>query len=706
MKYRVLLCAAFVIISGCQAELVAESGRSSDAVKAVSVTPSAETVLNSKGVSGDPKIWIDSVDPEKSLILGAAEKGPLEAYALDGTSVGITSKRPIGLFDIRYNFPLAGKDVGLIVGYDASVSELVGYTLDVDNKKLNQLFAQPQKMDLEIEGICLFQSPISGEFFVFAVGDGAVQQWILSGQSDGHITAQHVRTVPVGLGATRCEVHDRSSTLFFSQESVGVWKLGADPESKGTIEPVDLIEPFGSLAGDVEGLSIYEDATGGGFLVISDTDAGQIRLYDLQTLDNIGAVSVNSGKKSGGVEEAKGLTVTSMPLSKDYADGILVLTDEKNDGERANYKMVSWGDISSSLGLASAPAYNPLAKKTDWPNRVRATVETVPVSNYGDAADDPAIWVHPTSPELSLILGTQKKRGINVYDLSGELIQSRPDGRINNVDLRYGFSLAGKLVDVVTVSNRTTDGIGIYIVDVATRTLVDMADGLIPSGMEDPYGQCMYKSPKSGQYYVFINDKNGIVKQWVLEDNNGRIAARLVREFDAGTQTEGCVADDETGDLYLGEENVGIWKYSAEPDGGEGRIKVDDVSDDGNLTADVEGLAIYYGPNGAGYLIASNQGADNYAVYERGGDNKFLGYFYMVADIATGIDGSAETDGLDVTSATLGPNFPNGVFVVQDGRNIMPDERQNYKLVPWEQVAKSLGLDISSGYDPRVGGKD
>ncbi|HET6565603.1 MAG TPA: phytase, partial [Xanthomonadales bacterium] len=175
-----------------------------------------------------------------------------------------------------------------------------------------------------------------------------------------------------------------------------------------------------------------------------------------------------------------------------------------------------------------------------------------------------------------------------------------------------------------------------------------------------------------------------------------------VREFKLDTQTEGCVADDETGDLYIGEEDVGIWKYSAEPDAGEARVAVDSVAD-GNLTDDVEGLAIYFGPNGSGYLIASNQGADSYAVYERAGDNKFLGLFHVVADADTGIDGASETDGLDVTSANLGPAFPNGLFIVQDGRNISPDDRQNFKLVPWERIATEMGLEVHSGYDPRAG---
>jgi 3-phytase len=134
-------------------------------------------------------------------------------------------------------------------------------------------------------------------------------------------------------------------------------------------------------------------------------------------------------------------------------------------------------------------------------------------------------------------------------------------------------------------------------------------------------------------------------------------------------------------------------KYSAEPDSGEDRTLVDSTDENGNLTDDVEGMAIYYGEDGGGYLVASNQGADNYALYKRAGDNEFVGIFHVVADEATGIDGASETDGIDVSSANFGPGFPGGIFVVQDGRNITPDERQNFKLVPWQRISDAMGLE-------------
>jgi 3-phytase len=56
------------------------------------------------------------------------------------------------------------------------------------------------------------------------------------------------------------------------------------------------------------------------------------------------------------------------------------------------------------------------------PAGVYATVESDPMPERvgDDAADDPAVWIHPTHPEMSLILGTNKKGGLAVYNLEGK----------------------------------------------------------------------------------------------------------------------------------------------------------------------------------------------------------------------------------------------------------------------------------------------
>src|SRR5262245_16616093 len=62
-------------------------------------------------------------------------------------------------------------------------------------------------------------------------------------------------------------------------------------------------------------------------------------------------------------------------------------------------------------------------------------------------ADDPAIWVAPGDTGRSLVIGTKKNAGMDVYDLAGQTLQrispppsANPDdapGRFNNVDVLY-----------------------------------------------------------------------------------------------------------------------------------------------------------------------------------------------------------------------------------------------------------------------------
>ena len=699
MKNNALLCSLAILAAACTAPDAPQVAVKSSDAAPNSVHAVAETAPSASNGANDPALLLNAADAASSLILGATGEGGIEVYGLDGSRAVTGSDRPTTFIDVRYNVPLGDRKTALVVTSDAESSALVAYTWDDVEKQLVEVSATIP-LTMEAEGLCLYRSPISQKLYAFVLGSGWIEQWELfarQGQFEGRLT----RTVPVGLGAAHCAVSDRDSALYFSQETVGVAVVNAEPESEAEVEYIDFSAPHGRFTGDVKGIALYEHGDGG-YLVVSDADVSRLQVYDMHSHDHLGTLSIDSGDAVDSVEEPEGIAATSLSLNDNLVDGVLVVMDDDNGEDNTNFKIVAWREIAGELGLPKATAYDPTRDVPASVATASPSAQTEPVKTFGDAADDPAIWVHPDDPALSLIIGTQKKLGINVYDMSGNLLQSRADGRINNVDLRYGFMLDGQPVDVVTASNRTTQSIGIWKVDPATRTLVDVANGTIPTEMGDPYGACMYKSAESGEYYVIINDTDGLVKQWQLYDaGNGRIGANVVREFSVGSQTEGCVADDELGHLYVGEEDVALWKYSAHPDGGEARTEVDNT-ETGNLTDDVEGVAIYYGANGTGYLVASNQGADNYAIYERQGDNRFLGHFHVIADEATGIDGASETDGLDVTSANLGPAFPNGALIVQDGRNISPVENQNFKVVPWERIATALGLTISNGYDPRA----
>ena len=338
--------------------------------------------------------------------------------------------------------------------------------------------------------------------------------------------------------------------------------------------------------------------------------------------------------------------------------------------------------LATTLVLVSHRGGPAKTKSAPRVQEVVAAVETEPVGTGGDSADDPTLWVNPFDAQQSLVIGTNKKRGLAIYDLSGNEIQFLADGQMNNVDHRDDFPLDGKKVALVTASNRSNNSIAIYKINAETKRLENVAAGVIKTTIE-AYGSCMYRSNKTGKFYYFGTSKQGVVEQYELFDaGQGTVRAKKVRQISVGTQLEGCVADDELGYFYVGEEEIGIWKYPAEPDANLERIKVDGVGSAGNLVADIEGLTIAYATGGKGYLIASSQGNSTYVVYQREGNNAYVKSFRIVA--GSKIDRVTETDGIHVTTANLGPLFPKGVFIAQDGSD--DTGKQNFKLVPWHLI--------------------
>ncbi len=350
---------------------------------------------------------------------------------------------------------------------------------------------------------------------------------------------------------------------------------------------------------------------------------------------------------------------------------------------------LSWSSFALAvvmLGVCAIFARPVCAQGEDSsPLGVPASVETDAVPNSEDAADDPCIWIHPTDTSESLVIGTNKQGGLATYSLDGKQVQYVEVGEVNNVDLRYGFPLGDREADIVACNDRTTNTIRIFAVDPESRMLTDVTGSPMKSRLET-YGLCMYRSAKDGRYYVFIATKPGEVEQWVLSSSDGKVEGTQVRTFDVGSQTEGCVADDARGVVYIGEEAVGVWRYGAEPgDDPQARTLVDDVAG-GRLTADVEGIAMYHGPEDTGYLLVSSQGSDTFVIYRREGENEYVGSFKVEAQ--EGIDAVSGTDGIDVTSCALGDAFPRGLFVAQDDENDAGN--QNFKLVPWESIAEQF----------------
>lgn len=319
--------------------------------------------------------------------------------------------------------------------------------------------------------------------------------------------------------------------------------------------------------------------------------------------------------------------------------------------------------------------------------------------------DDPAIWVNTADISKSLILATDKEYGLRVFNLSGKILQSFPDGLLNNVDIRNDFEFGSVKKPLAMATNRRIaekNTITCYTIDVdgsgngsvrhpATKVITVLDK--VPSGINvtgDIYGIAMYKSAVTGRFYVFANFKSGWIIQLELTGNaDETIDAVYKRAIKLDSLPEGMVADDELGNLFAGEEQYGIWRFKAEPGASVKGYLVDSIGSDRIPSPDIEGMAIYKTGTGSGLLVVSSQGDSSYCMYKREGNNDFIAKFSIMSSDT--IDRVTETDGLDVVSVNLNSTYSKGMLVVQD--DINDGYTKNLKLISWDSIEAAAILE-------------
>lgn len=313
---------------------------------------------------------------------------------------------------------------------------------------------------------------------------------------------------------------------------------------------------------------------------------------------------------------------------------------------------------------------------------IQARGETAPVgTSNADAADDPAIWRNAANPTASLIVGTDKKAGLYVYGLDGKVRDFNDAGRVNNVDLR-DMGAAGIIVVASDRNDVANARLVVFRLDPATAKLTTL--GAVAAGSGEAYGVCLLQRGSALEAFMVVKD--GTINQVSIDISGNAVFGKIVRTMKLGTQSEGCAVDERIDRLYVAEEDVGLWRFEAAATGSTKPVKVA-PADGKHLVADAEGVAIAPVGERGGYVIVSSQGDNAYTLY-RIEDDSYVGRFRIAAGI---VGATEETDGIDLVTGDFGPAYPGGLFIAQDGFN--EAGAQNFKLVPWDDIRKALGLD-------------
>lgn len=306
---------------------------------------------------------------------------------------------------------------------------------------------------------------------------------------------------------------------------------------------------------------------------------------------------------------------------------------------------------------------------------VPAAFETASMSGSGDRADDPAVWYNAADPARSLILGTNKDEGVYVYGMDGAERQKLLVGQSNNVDVRGNLAVA---------SNDGVNALSWFRINPETAEVTHAGNAKLER--IEPYGVCLGRV--GGMLQAAVTYKDGTIEIWPAYDGgSGAVTLGTVRTVKLATQLEGCVFDDEARRLFVGEEDHGVWAIDLESD--TPPVLVDSIAQKRGLAADVEGMSLWLGEGGAGYLVVSAQAKDRFVVYDRKPPHAVLGVISVGPSRDGKVDRVSHTDGLDVMSSPL-PGFPKGVLVVHDDANPAPEEDQNFKVVDWRDVEAAL----------------
>jgi len=358
--------------------------------------------------------------------------------------------------------------------------------------------------------------------------------------------------------------------------------------------------------------------------------------------------------------------------------------------------------LSIACLVACSGSDAPPAAPTDTPETAAVTVAAdaiAPViitepTKYD--TDDPAIWIHPTDPSKSLIVGTDKNPedgALYVYDLDGKIQPEktiRPLLRVNNVDIEYGLPLGGEMVDIAVSTERGANKIRVH--SLPDMKEIDNGGIEVFTGEEGrqamPMGVSLYKRPSDGAIYAIVGRKSGpadgYLFQYKLEDDgHGNVIGVLVRQFGTYSglnEIESIAVDDPLGYVYYSDEGAGIRKYHADPDapGAETELAFfGTVFGPEGFTRDNEGISIYQVDDGTGYILVSDQHANKFRIYTREGepDDPHNHQFVKSVTVSTN-----ESDGSEITSAVLDPRFPSGLFVAMS-------DNQTFHYYSWDDIA-------------------
>ncbi len=328
------------------------TGATADTLRPAIVT---QTTLND---SDDPAIWIDSLDPSRSLILGTDKgdsTGGVYVFTLDGRIDSTRTRRPMqrpNNVDIVRGVRLGGALVDIAVAAERGTMSLRIFRLPdmtpIDGGGLRVFDGDSSRAPM---GIALYRRPTDGEVFAIVGGksgpaEGYLWQYRLRDAGNGTLRGEKVRAFGRYSGTKEIEaiaVDQALGFVYYSDETVGIRKYHADPGHPAAATELALFGTTGFVR-DHEGIAVYPTSDSTGYLVVSDQQGQRLQIFAREGAPGAPHTHTVLATIPVAAVETDGLEVTAIALSPAFPEGLLVMMSTDK-----TFHFYDWRDVRKRL---------------------------------------------------------------------------------------------------------------------------------------------------------------------------------------------------------------------------------------------------------------------------------------------------------------------------------------------------------------------
>eukprot|EP01102_Stenamoeba_stenopodia_P007307 TRINITY_DN2044_c0_g1_i1.p1 TRINITY_DN2044_c0_g1~~TRINITY_DN2044_c0_g1_i1.p1 ORF type:complete len:497 (+),score=66.84 TRINITY_DN2044_c0_g1_i1:398-1888(+) len=369
--------------------------------------------------------------------------------------------------------------------------------------------------------------------------------------------------------------------------------------------------------------------------------------------------------------------------------------------------------------------------------RVKASTETTPTDvSVRRSLDSVSVWLHPQQPHNTLVITpAADSMGFSVFDTTGKQLSDFTfKGHLTSLSVEYNFLFGNRQIDILTAVDPTSSTLYVFeIIPTGVITLLGQFAAMKGATISTA---CTYKNVRTGDLSIFVfGADQGRMEQWEISGKNYDdtankpiLTSELKRSIEVGSKVESCIADNERAVVYVYENEIGIWKYGAEPADGTTRS----IMDTKNTTSfgprrlkhgpngEIGGMALFHARRGRGYLLVTNPGegeGGSVLIYGRGAENRFLNRFQVTSKAANNevssdpsladwpanalVNRNPESyvnvgKGIEVINAGTTGEFSKGLLILQN-RKGGEGSSDTLAFIPWNVVADTIeGREDSS----------